>query len=533
MSRCCLRLRLSFACLAACLYLCIHNSRRERYANQSLPLYSMFCESDVDSKGTTKVDPTAPARSAIRRRRTVRYSPNVRDHQSTLTALLSRSQRRSQSRMRVLEDRRSLLDDIRRQDRSASLSIINPADARNAEAEADLAHSEATQRSRLQSGRALLRDALSYERPGRRPRMSQPTPLPGIPAATVLWRPGDIEDIEASHNSARTNETRSPSARYLPTPSYTSSDTSNRSTSYAPSPLVGTASFTLQVAPAHRRDGEDEAEANAARDEVLIRLSSRMAELVASDEREYIAGHAAQIARMRNLDQATLTPELREQEAAYLDLVEARLDLLRRARGHDMVELPRLRGLDRLTRAMPTPARRRQRHEGSVDGLGDRERSFTPDDDQWETMLTTIPLDDRVPSAHSSFMSATQSSTSTSSNPSSSYGTLLTAPSSNAGMEICPAEYEESEDDPADTFDAQIAQVESQANRIEALSRTLDRQQYREEHLARRRRIFEREQELRQIETNLRRLESQISEERPMHPGLHLGIGGRTGRERL
>lgn len=493
----------------------------------------MFCEPDaVDSKAIIKADPTAPARSAIRRQRTVRYSPNVRDHQSTLSTLLSYSRNRSQGPMRVLADRRSLLEDIRRQDRSATSSISTPTDAQDVEAEADIAHTEASQRSRLESGRALLRDALSYERSGRHLRIPRNATSSGAPAATALWRPVGAEHFEESQTSARADEARSPPPRYLPTPPHTSGDTANRSTLYVPSPTLGTALLTPRFAPAHRLDGEDEARANAVREEILARISSRMAEVMDSGEREQLARHAAQIARMRDLDQDALTSEVREQEAAYLELVETRLELMHRVRDHDLAELPRLRRMNRRTQAMSRSARRRQ-HQSTFDGLGDRERSFSPDDDQWETILTTIPPDERVPSGHSSFTSATASSSSPSSNPTSSYGTMVTALSTNTDIEVCPAEYDDSEDDSIDTFDAQIAQVESQASRIEALSQRLGQEQYGDEHLARRRRMLDREQELQQMEANLHRLERQISEEGPVTAGRHVGMGGRTARERL
>ena len=45
----------------------------------------------------------------------------------------------------------------------------------------------------------------------------------------------------------------------------------------------------------------------------------------------------------------------------------------------------------------------------SFDGLGDRSRSFTPESDHWETMLTTIAPDTHLPSADSSFTSAAAS----------------------------------------------------------------------------------------------------------------------------
>ena len=73
----------------------------------------MFIEPDAaEAKATAgvKADPTAAARSTIRRQRTVRYSPNVRDHQSRLNTVLPRNRNRPPGRMQMLADRRSLLE---------------------------------------------------------------------------------------------------------------------------------------------------------------------------------------------------------------------------------------------------------------------------------------------------------------------------------------------------------------------------------------------------------------------------------------
>lgn len=53
---------------------------------------------------------------------------------------------------------------------------------------------------------------------------------------------------------------------------------------------------------------------------------------------------------------------------------------------------------------------------GTVDGLGDRERSLSPPADPWETMLTTITPDAQLPSADSSFTSAAASASFSASN---------------------------------------------------------------------------------------------------------------------
>ena len=89
-----------------------------------------------------------------------------------------------------------------------------------------------------------------------------------------------------------------------------------------------------------------------------------------------------------------------------------------------------------------------------IDGLGDRARSFTPEDlnedednedddemhDAWETLLTTIQPDEQLPSASSSFASATATSGLTD-----SIDSALTAPSSFSslmtGFHILPDQF--------------------------------------------------------------------------------------------
>lgn len=55
---------------------------------------------------------------------------------------------------------------------------------------------------------------------------------------------------------------------------------------------------------------------------------------------------------------------------------------------------------------------RRHLTREEIDGLGDRRRSPTPEDDSWETLRTTITPDERLPSVHSSFTSTDALSTS-------------------------------------------------------------------------------------------------------------------------
>ena len=432
----------------------------------------------------------------------------------------------------MLADRRTLLEDIRRRDQSATPSGPGSDGLQDAEAEAeaDVTRSQASQRSRLESGRALLRDALSYERPSRRMRIPQPPSDPEARTAQDHHPPLDLGDV-GSHNIIP----RSPRPEYMPTPPHTAGDISIRSPSHGVSPSLGTASLTPGFAPAHRHDRQNDISANHARNELLARLSAQIDDIDNASERERVADYRAEIDVMRNRSPAISTPEYREAEAAHLQSIEDRLEIIRsrRERHVDLSALPPLR---RTSRSSPDvyPAER-ARANNNVDGLGDRERSFSPDDDQWETMLTTIPPDERVPSTHSSFTSATASSSSLSSNTVSSYGTLVTAPSTSTDMETCPVEFDDSDYDPIDVTDPQTSRSEGQARRIESLAQRLNNHQYRDARIARDRRMFERQQNLWQLEADLARLERQIEAEQFRYSAAagQQRRDARTGRQRL
>lgn len=130
-----------------------------------------------------------------------------------------------------------------------------------------------------------------------------------------------------------------------------------------------------------------------------------------------------------------------------------------RLRGGDLDELPPLRRMG--NRSYHDPFY--ESHDPSIrhplDGLGDRRRSFSPDDDTWETLLTTIAPDEHLPSAHSSFTSATASASSLSSNSASSSATVLTAPSlsSAESFDVYPTICENSDSEESDGEDEHYA----------------------------------------------------------------------------
>ncbi|MCJ1400782.1 hypothetical protein MMC11_003990 [Xylographa trunciseda] len=340
----------------------------------------MWCAPDeVQTKSATKTDPSASARSTIRRQPTMRQSP--------------RSSRHRSHGIPPGLDRRYLLDIIRR-DRDNAISMSSDRDELD-EALADLERHEASNRRRLDSGRALLRDALSYEQPGQRMRQIRESALryevpPPVPTISNTQDESNREPASRPGNeSAPTIEARwSPPPQYMPTPPYASTDRADQSPAesiplYAHlPPLVNapgaTPSLTPRFAPAYRQ--EDSAFTQRVDDS----RRARRAHLTSLRE-AYAGGH----------------PPLRRN---------------RHRIPYNAID----------DRGLPIVI-------DHTDGLGDRRRSFSPEDNTWETLLTTITPDERLPSAESSFTSASVSASSLSSNSASSSTTLLTAPSSSSG----------------------------------------------------------------------------------------------------
>lgn len=440
-------------------------------------------EATEPKKSTTNKDLSAPARSTIRRQRTVRYHPQSRGH-------LPSSRLRTNGSYRVA-DRVTLLEALHSREMAVTSTRFNDEDTLDVEMEADIAHAEASQRRRFESGRALLRDALSYERSGRRMRVARET------SATddlIFSRPAELENrshqsnaLDSRHRSnsgamplVRSEDLQSSASDYMPTPPYTSGDVSRESSFQEATRLGSSASLTPRFAPAHRFDDMNE-------------ISFR----------EFVV-----------------------------------------RQGLDLSELPPLRRMGR--RGALEPSRSHQHATpDTVDGLGDRRRSFSPENDSWETLLTTMTPDERLPSVHSSFTSASASASSLSSNSTSSYGTLVTVPSSteipDAFPTICDnTDSEESEFEDEQYRNAPDRRTEdyhlrepSGNSSIHALPPSNVLHLVRDGQRARQRRVLEREEELHQMHENLDRLERQIPREWWAAAGLEMSPHGRPGRERL
>ena len=307
----------------------------------------MFRESDEVTKAPGKKgDPTTTARSSIRRQRSVRYPTYT--HRDRPSSPYPQSHHHG----------RPLVDALRVRDRARVHSSRPNSDrGLNIEIAADQAHAEASRQRRLESGRAILRDALSYEHTQQSITMGIDDPYPSslirppTPSLNSFRRPlrGSrhrpvVPDVGRGGPLSwpRAELTRSPPPAYIPSPPYTSPGHSNSS-----SPETHTAaSLTPRFAPAHVQ------------------------------------------AQLEALEQ----PHVRQREPSHE--VATASDQM----SDDFPPLYRI-------------SRRRNQERGSsihgeLDGLGDRWRSVSPDTDPWEILLSTMPPDDRLPStASSSFRS--------------------------------------------------------------------------------------------------------------------------------
>lgn len=402
----------------------------------------MFVEPDAnEAKTAIKADPSAPARSAIRRQRTVRYFPPVRDRPS--------SRAHADSTSREIHQRRLLREFMRHRGREREHLMLE-AEQEAARAEAERA--EASRQQRFSSGRALLRDALSYERPGQRMRMLRDYDvLPDLVPIADTERSSYSEVLQRSIDNDATreesqNQSRSPPPRYMPTPPYSFEESTARPSSNG---------FPRQSSYANNSSGP--APTDTVADGTPGNYTTRVSRGTTHQ------AMLAEITRTR-LEVERTREEVRrtreEANRAWREMDPSAYDTLS--------ELPPLRRMGRRQRSpmaiqTSSPPPRRQFH---VDGLGDRRRSFSSEDDAWDTLLTTITPDERVPSAHSSFTSATASaSASVAPNPASSnsYGTLATLPPlsvSNAELYLNLCDNSDSEDSLTDNESAPVTMHE-------------------------------------------------------------------------
>ncbi|KAL9103628.1 MAG: hypothetical protein Q9163_001355 [Psora crenata] len=534
----------------------------------------MFVEPDkAEPRPTVIADPTAPGRSLIRRR-TVRHSPGSRVRQQVPSSPNVRRQTAGNSRIRQLADRRPLLEDIRREDHSrsrpasgaattsedpdlgAALNHGNPPPSHVA----DVLHTQANRQGLAQSGQQDLRDAVYYERPSPRSWIRPTDAMSDDGNLRPSVQTDGATESDELRNSPLADDRQAPRQGHIPN---ISAESPGPSAPRLYSRPVGSASFTPGFPPAHRPVMDHSYGTLSARQTDLMILAHRIRGLRSLPEyREDLSlpPMLADIDAMMVRDSSELPQDYLITETEYIYSIRERVEqMAQRAASsrdthstHDrsLTDLPLLRriGQRRAVSSVPTLSHIRRDYLG---GLGDRQRSFSPDPISWDTMLTTIPPDDRVPSAHSSFTSASGSASASSlgshSAPASSYSTLITIPSTSAEAEPCPAIDASSSDSDSlgeETLDAATPPHRPAStgystygtehlDRIESISRRLEEQRSRGEHTAHRSRMLQRETELRRIEANLLRLERQIEQERLILAERQRPSGVHAGRERL
>jgi hypothetical protein len=275
----------------------------------------------------------------------------------------------------------------------------------------------------MENGRALLRDALSYERPGQLMNARIASPAPLDPNPTDEADPSVPSDLPRTNRAFATpwgNDFLSLSGpieattdrNYDPTPEYIPGDaafseptveaaeptmTANMAVSAPAQPPLGSASYTRRFAPAYP---------------MTEPITDPATRLRSGPNRVHRHHHHHHHHR-----RSTRSPNLSAESAAR----EAQINNIH----IDISELPPLRRMGHRSianhlssRRSPRPAHPRisttaphHRTTHTVDGLGDRQRSRspTPPSDAWNTLLTTIPPDTHLPSASTSFASGTAS----------------------------------------------------------------------------------------------------------------------------
>ena len=241
-------------------------------------------------------------------------------------------------------------------------------------ADADRALTEASNRRRLRAGRALLRDAMSYERSHRwttdvdDDRFGHPAgPLPPPPPAPESW--------DYMGRPLRPNVDSSSPAPLDPSPPYTPAVEAGRPVrpDLGPIPPV-LPSYSSRFAPAHPFERSALERIRPQREQATYRFRPWASTLTpwsaTPDPGSGRADHPPP-------DYHTATRR-RAPLASHLGPESSR-----------------------------SPAWSDD-HQDALDGLGDRNRSLSPEA-TWETLLTTITPDHHLPSADSSFTSATAS----------------------------------------------------------------------------------------------------------------------------
>lgn len=539
----------------------------------------MFVEPDVAAAKTlAKGDPTAPARSTIRRQRAPRISANTRPEQHSPSSLPSHARRQTgrENRARYMAERTSLEDTRRRNGDYGHRAFT-------AVATSDIASLERIFLRNSRSGIHLsdVGDA----------QVSRPS---GFAAFNIIQPVGALDHrrLEHSQGGDHAQQTSTPreDSTFMPSSGrfddgltltsgggfprrrrsnsdMTSSDSLGRSLRRNDTnQSLGSAAYTPGFPPAHQLDSHHSSSDLSARMVELASLANRVRDLREMPQhrqnpslRAFLSHLTSMMSRsLTGLSQADLQSESQTVCSIRNHLVQVEAGNLSdqeppRVQGMGTADLAPLRRINQHlsipeTNNLPSRTPLRQ---GNLDGLGDRERSISPEAISWETMLTTITPDERIPSTNSSFTSATISDSvdsldSTSS--SSSSHTHHTIPPVAPLNDPCPlGEWTGSHSASLTGIGSEVASfhlhetirdflchANDHLDRIEVLSRRLIQWRSQGQSEARPRSMPSHDEELQSLEMTLQRLERYVQQERLTNLTFWpRADGGRTGRERL
>ena len=503
----------------------------------------MFVEpGDPELNACTKTDPTAPARSSIRRARPGRYPSSIHNNRNRSPSR-SRWQRSSHegslAGRRVLPvdhdqravdaESRSVPETLMHDIYDLELAIARHVPPRRRDGHVFGAH--ATHRSRMEVERGLA--AQSVSPPTRR---ESTTPVFLSLADGDAPRVDHDDDLsQYSHIQQRDHSSRQASIRRgVPTQGH-HQPFRRRHPSQSP-PL------TPGFPPAHGVGTADAHVRRSTRMIDIVSLANQVRDLRvlphAPHEVTELDGMLSDLNAMISRDVLELSRNYIAMENTCISSIRQRLERLRSEAIRVLdSHLSRTSNSEDVDGFLSATYHRSSSNPGSsheINGLGDRERSVSPEIVAWETLVTTIPPDDQVPSNQSSFTSEQNSAPALSFESPTSQHSRLTSDLNPLMPDSSPCPYSEHSNEgditegsrsqrlPSSQAPPQALQSRSQRpTRADLQSGRMGRQR---SHFERRRHldVLEREVELQRLGSTIQRLDMQLEQVRSSEygPGL-------------
>lgn len=498
----------------------------------------MFVEpSEPETKAYPKDDPTAPARSPIRRARPVRHNSSTRSHRIRSPST-SRRQRPSHNGLVTLAtgrrrspagvgdrspetERHPVPETLRLDIRDLEIAIARYDSPIIRDGYAPDAH--ATHRSRVEVEHSLT---------GRIPSPRAHTILSDDLPSNAPPRPLEVNVID-----------HRPRATYIPAYGHSLSNerrgvARNRQQNPRRPNYPNSLPLTPGFPPAYTPNIADASTRHSTRMFEIASLANQVRDLRVLPHQH---GEVAELDRMLSDLNAMMSRNVGDLSRGYIAMENTCISSIRQR-----LERLRSEAIRVLEPRLPRPMNSRAIHRRSperqaetfdglpsndLNGLGDRERSLSPEAVSWETLVTTISPDDQVPSNQSSFSSERTSSAALSfESPSSIYSrsTSIRAPSiseptpcpylGQPSDEAAEDEYQAWRSSTAESVPRSSLSRSQRPHRSEPLQDDLAQQHLYLDRATRSLGIAEREAELQRLESTLQQLERRLEHARRSEP---------------